>query len=123
MSAIEQHYRDPGLVQSLGDGPVDRVLLRGQFERREKHSRYLLRNELSTGLRGLQLNVGLIAEGTAPQEDMVTPMLSLGHAATQWFEDFRTAQFGDQKAEGITAGSGVRTNVTARSGPTFDDSR
>ena len=42
--AIEKNHRDPGSIERLCDAAIDRVLLRRQFQRREKHPGHLLRH-------------------------------------------------------------------------------
>ena len=53
----------------------------------------------------------------------MTAMLRFGHPPANRFEDFRSPEFRNQKAERVPAGSSICAYVTARACPPFDDAR
>ena len=48
-------------------------------------------------------------------------VLSFGHSPAYRLKDFCSPQFGNQEPEGVAAGGGIRTNITARSGASLDN--
>src|SRR5690349_738514 len=51
---------------------------------------------------------------------MMARMLCLGHSTADGLEDFRPAQLGDQKTEGVAACSRVPAHIAPGAGPPFD---
>jgi hypothetical protein len=70
---------------------IERVFLRRQFQRREKHAADLLGHQLPAGLSGLLLYICRIGKRTPPQQNVVTIMLGICHSPANRFKDFGPA--------------------------------
>lgn len=118
--AIEKNEGDPGFVETIGDGPVDSVLPRSQFQRSKKDPGDFSRNELTAGLGSLLFNVGRVSQGASPQENVLATVLCLGHPAANGFKNFRAAELRDQQPERIAVCASVRAHVAAGAGTSLD---
>src|SRR5690242_5753689 len=105
--AIQQNHRNPRFLENLSDGPIDRVLLWSELQRRKENSRHLLGDELTTSVGRLLFDVFCVTERTSPEQDVVTSVLRFGHPATDRFEDLSPAQFRNHQPECVPASCGV----------------
>jgi hypothetical protein len=113
----------PALVEGLGDIPVDDVLSRRQLQRGKEDSRNLSCNELPAGLRSLLFNIGRVAQRTPPEQDVLSPVLSLRHPPAYWFKYFRAAELRYEQPERIAIYPGVCPHVAAGTGASLDEAR
>src|SRR5262249_14179349 len=111
--AIKQDHWYACLIENFGDLAVDGVLLGGELQWSKEHPGYLPGHQLAARLGSLLLQILRVRKRAAPQQNMMAPVLSFGHAATDRFKDFCPPQLRDQQTERVAASHGVGTHIAA----------
>ena len=98
---IEQHDRDPCLVERAQDAAIHLVLGGRELDRCEEHARHAALDVLPAQAQRARLIGGCLGRRASPDQRMSARERGRHHALTDRLEDLGLAEIRDQKTEGL----------------------